>query len=64
MELAKAVFERTEHQITGHITGASGCSVRLVNCILSKAEGAVIEQQGNDTILKIAENDVTVVGNF
>lgn len=61
-ELVKASFEKEGETIKGHVTGGAGCRVRLVNCVLADVQGADAEIQGNDTVVMLAEEDVTFLG--
>ncbi|MDE7333926.1 MAG: alpha-xylosidase [Lachnospiraceae bacterium] len=61
-ELVRARFEKEGQTIKGHVTGGAGCRVRLVNCVLADAQGADMEIQGNDTVLALTEEDVTLRG--
>lgn len=50
--------------LTGEtVTGGADCKVRLVNCILTDAEGAAWEVCGQDTVLTLAEEDVRFWGS-
>lgn len=62
-ELAQAVFEKDGGTVKGHITGGTGCKVRLVNCILTDADGAAWEICGEDTVLTLDKEDVHFWGN-
>lgn len=60
-----AVFERNGNEITGHVTGAAGCRVRFVNCLLAPDRDAdgkkfSIVHQGADTVILLQEDDVTM----
>lgn len=61
-ELVKAAFEKEGQTVKGHVTGAEGCRVRLVNCILADVQGAEKEIQGSDTLLMLTGDDVTLIG--
>lgn len=58
-EIVKACLVKEEDRIKGHIWGGAGSRIRLVNCILSDAEGIAMEVQGKDTVLTVGEDDVT-----
>ena len=61
-ELVSAVFIKDGKTVRGHITGGTGCKVRMVNCVLSDIEGAVMEVCGKDTVITIQEEDADFLG--
>lgn len=61
-ELARAVFEKDGKTVRGHVTGGTGCKVRLVNCVLTDPEGAVMEICGKDTVITVGETDAGFSG--
>lgn len=61
--IVNAVFEKNKSVVTGHVTGAAGCRIRFINCRLTDtgaSEGISLEIKGEDTILKLHEDNVTV----
>ena len=56
--LVTAVLEKDGGRITGHVTGAAGCRVRLVNCPITGADGAEAVKEGADTVLMLRDDAV------
>ena len=45
--------EGTKEEVTGKVTGVSGCKVRFVNCKAVNVRGAASVLDGNDTVITL-----------
>lgn len=57
-EIMHLWIRKEGNRITGHVTGADGCRIRLTGCRLQSAEGVSLEEKAGSSVLVITGNDV------